>query len=133
MENALEKILYSSHSMEEFKKKLNIQKTDIQTALYNILYDDGSWGVIDLNNQIIQNAIKEIEQQQRKEEEERIKLSKQRELENKEAIERAKKLNQEIYIRKVDFYEGNGEEGIVVVWEVATPDGKIIRKHIPTY
>jgi len=126
MEEALRKIYFSSPSLEEFKRKLSIQKSDIQTALYNVLYDDGSWGVIDLNNNIVQNTIKEIE-------DEKIRLIKQKERENNEAIEKAKKLHKEIYIRKIDFYESEGEEGIVQVWEVATPDGEIIKKYIPTY
>jgi len=125
-EKALEKILYSSNSLEEFKEKLNVKKSNINTALYNILYDDGNWGIIDLNNQLIQNTLNEIIQQQKRSEEEKIR-------QNNEAIEKAKKFNKEVYIRRVGFYEGKGEEGMVVIWEVATPDGKIIKKHIPTY
>jgi len=133
MEKALEKIFYSSSSLDEFMSKLNIQKSNIRTGLYNTLYDGGYWGIINLDNEIIQNTIKEIKQKQRSEEEERIRLSKQRERENNEAIEKAKKLNKEVYIRKIGNYEGEGEEGLVIIWEVATPDGRIIEKHIPTY
>jgi len=122
-EKALEKIYFSSPSLEEFKKILKIQKSDIQTSLYNTLYNDGSWGMIDLNNHLVQNTIKEIE-------DEKTRLSKQKELENKEAIEKAKELNKEIYIRQVVSYEN--EEGIAQVWEVATPDGKIVKKYVLT-
>jgi len=126
IEKALEEILHNSSSIEEFKKKLNVRKSNIKTGLYNILYEDGYWGIINLNNKLIQNTIKEIKDG-------KIKINTQKERENREAIEKAKKLNKEVYIRKIGVYEGEGDEGLIVIWEVATPDGKIIEKHIPTY
>jgi len=51
------------------------------------------------------------------------------------ALVEAKRTGKEIIIQRIGAYCGNEgkEEGMVVVYEVATPDGRVIEKAYPTY
>jgi len=77
------------------------------------------------------NFLKELEEKKRKEREEYEKKKKW-------ALEEAKRTGKEVIIRKLYGYDGDeiypGREwGWVNVYEVATPDGKIKEKHVPSY
>jgi len=92
-----------------------------------------------------ENYLKEIEERKRKKQEEY-------ERKKKEALEEAKRTGKEVIIRKVGMFDGDdpaneellkayglggydegNEYGIVIVWEVATPDGKVVEKATPCY
>jgi len=78
-----------------------------------------------------ENFLKKIEEKKRKEREEYEKRKKW-------ALEEAKRTGKEVIIRKLYGYDGDtaypGQElGWVNVYEVATPDGEIKEKHVPSY
>jgi len=78
-----------------------------------------------------ENFLKELEEKKRKEREEYEKKKKW-------ALEEAKRTGREVIIRPLYGYDGDtaypGQElGWVNVYEVATPDGKIKERHIPSY
>jgi len=88
-----------------------------------------------MNNPAIQEKLAELDAEARAKAEADAKAKAEQERQNAEAIEEARRTGKAVYIRKVGFYEGNDEdeEGLVQVWEVAMPDGKIVRKDIPTH
>jgi len=86
----------------------------------------------------LENMFKPELQKYNELEREREERKKELERKRQEAIEEAKRTGKEVYIRIVDGYDGDEvypgrDYGWVNVWEVATPDGKIIYKDEPTY
>jgi len=149
LRRAIERIINRSKSREEWMEKLQVRKTNIRTGLYNILYEDGTWGEIDIDNPHLQEALREIEEEERQRQEEARKKKEELEKRRQEALRKAKETGEEVVIRRLGMFDGDdpsnyellreygldpySECGAVVVYEVATPDGKIIEKAYPTY
>ncbi|RKX59385.1 MAG: hypothetical protein DRP29_04745 [Thermodesulfobacteriota bacterium] len=138
VEKAIDRVIAKSESFEDWFKKLNVEKTDIRTALYNTLFQGGYWGRIRLNNEYLQQAFKEIEEEEKRKKEELERKRKELEEKRKKALEEAKKTGKEVIIRCIGGYDGDEvhpgcEYGWVNIFEVATPNGEIKEKHIPSY
>jgi len=82
-----------------------------------------------------EKELKEYDEYLKQKEEEKRKKEEEYEQKKQQAIEEAKKIGKEVIIRKVGVYEKNekDEEGLVIVYEVATPAGKVVEQHRPTY
>jgi len=131
----LERIWHDCGDKSVWLAKIGCQKTDMTTGLFNVLYDDGTWGLVDLRNPTIQAEFAKMDAEARAKAEAAAKAKAEREQENARAIAEARRTGKAVYIRVVGHYEGNDdeEEGLVEVWEVATPDGKVVCKDIPTH
>jgi hypothetical protein len=153
LKDAIELVIRESKTKEEWMTKLGVEKTDIRTALYNILYDDGTWGKVRMDNPALQEALKKIAEREKKVMEKRALERKAFEEKVKKAIEEAKRTGKEVFIEKIGGYDGDDpaevrfhgtpeiirefEEGEGLGWVdiylVATPEGKVIEKHVPNY
>ena len=82
-----------------------------------------------------EKELKEYDEYLKQKEEEKRKKEEEYEQKKQQAIEEAKKIGKEVIIRKVGVYEKNekDEEGLVIVYEVATQNGKVVEQHRPTY
>ena len=89
--------------------------------------------------QAIFHQVKKVEaEEQKSKTEQKENKTKVYEEQKSKAIEEAKKTGKDVIIRKIAMYDGddefpNEELGIVNVYEVATPDGRIIEKSVPSY
>ena len=140
---------------ERYNKILNVVK-EVDNKNYHDGFLDATKykkeeATIDELEQFFVKQIQKYEELIKKEQEERKKREEEYKKKVQEALEEAKRTGEEVIIRKVGVFDGDAcdveteflkssyglsgqqELGAVVVYEVATPDGRIIEKASPCY
>ncbi|MCD6381866.1 MAG: hypothetical protein J7L43_02720 [Candidatus Aenigmarchaeota archaeon] len=115
-------------------KKFNGNKWHLDGYIDASEYEEGREFSLDDLEKMFSEELKKYDEHLRKIEEKKQELQRKKE----EALKKAKETGKEVYIRIVDGYDGDEvypgrDYGWVNVWEVATPDGRIIYKDDPTY
>lgn len=126
-----------------------VEKTDIRTGLYNVLFEDGTWGRIPIDHPFVQKAWKSYLEAVKQKYRKKIEAEKKRKEKIQKALEEAKRTGKPVFIEPVFGFDGDnreqveffapellkdlGELGWVEVWLVATPEGKLEEKAIASY
>ena len=129
--------------------KEDIEKTDIRTPLYNVLFEDGTWGRIPVNHPVVQKAWKLYLESVREKYRKKIEARKEREKRIQKALEEARRTGEPVFIEPIFGFDGDdrrqvelyapellpdfGELGWVEIWLVATPEGKLEERAIASY
>jgi len=138
--------------LKEAVKKFNKDKWHLDEYIDAKEYEEGKEFTLEQLEEMFREEIEQYEKHTAEREEKRRKKQEEYERRKKEALEEAKRTGKEVTIRRVGMFDGDdpsnnemlrayglggynegSDYGLVIVWEVATPDGRIIEKADPCY